>query len=73
MVSMDKDDLKGFVALLGFLLCIVAMFAFVIALNADDLKEEIKALRVDAVKRGYAEWKVDEKGNATWHWVEKKQ
>jgi hypothetical protein len=57
----SRDVIPEWLAVIVFILSIVA--AFCIAIQRDNLKEQ-------AVKRGYAEWKVDAAGNAKWQWKE---
>jgi len=44
-----------------------AILLFIAALMAATQRDELKA---EAVKRGFAEWVVDEKGGTTWKWKE---
>lgn len=46
---------------ISVILLLIAVF--MVAGKRDELKAE-------AVKRGFAEWVVDEKGNTTWKWKE---
>jgi hypothetical protein len=44
-----------------------AIILFIAAFMAASQRDELKA---EAVKRGFAEWIVDEKGDTTWKWKE---
>jgi len=54
-----KDEIAT--CILFFMAVIFVVVCFVVAEQRDDLKAE-------AVKRGCAEWIVDEHGNTTWQW-----
>ena len=58
---MNRDAIPEWFAVIIFILTIVA--AFCVAFQRDNLKEQ-------AVKRGFAEWKVDAAGNTKWQWKE---
>jgi hypothetical protein len=50
-----------------FIMTIAAIFLSISAFMAASQRDDLKA---EAVKRGFAEWIVNEKGDTTWKWKE---
>jgi len=58
-------------------LCLILLIAFLLSLILGirvtlDLKDDIKHLKIQAVDRGHAEWKVDNEGGVKWQWIKEK-
>ena len=50
-----------------WIMTIAAILLSISALRTASQRDDLKA---EAVKRGFAEWVVDEKGDTTWKWKE---
>jgi hypothetical protein len=68
-MSEDKSDNAVWIMVIfGFVgtLAVQSYYALV-------LEGRLRTFRNDAVQRGYAEWVVDEEGEASWQWRGEKQ
>jgi hypothetical protein len=50
--------------------CIMTLSAILLFISAFMAATQRDELKAEAVKRGFAEWVVDEKGGTTWKWKE---
>ena len=50
--------------------CIMTLSAILLFISAFMAASQRDDLKAEAVKRGFAEWVVDEKGDTTWKWKE---
>lgn len=69
MLGNDKKDRRAALCTVVFMVLFIAVNAFLLAIIVCASKET-RALRVEAVKRGFAEYRVDDEGRTEWHWRE---
>lgn len=50
---------------------IVGMVAAAETLYPEAVREGVQMMRIEAVKRNYAEWVTDTAGNSTFRWIER--
>jgi hypothetical protein len=55
-------------AVCGFFIGIVACLLVIFLPVVEDFNGQVKALKMEAVKRGHAEWPVDAEGRVSWRW-----
>lgn len=63
----NKKDAPWVMLFLCFLLMFIAMFCAEMW-GHEKTRNELKILRVEAVRNGFASYKVDDEGNTEWHW-----
>ena len=63
------SDTRPFIFLAAMFLWAIIL-AFAALWQRDMHKEQTDTLKKQAIERGYAEWKVDNKGSVEWQWKE---
>jgi len=63
------SDGENFWGIIAFILLVMFLISIWAGIDAKyDFKDEIKQLKIQAVERGHAEWKVDGEGRTEWQW-----